>query len=203
MIVVRLAELADIPAFATIERSAVEAFRATSHTWVADDSLTEAEAYPPLIAAHSVWVAEHDGVPAGFVFAERCGADFHILELAVHLGLQRRGMGRALVNAVVRAARGRGCAAVTLTTFRDVAFNAPFYESLGFEILAAPPARLAGLLAIEARSGLTDRCAMMARIREDSPLRGERYAVNCLRARDRLFPGTLEESKIITLANEP
>ena len=171
MIVVCLAELADIPVFATIERSAVEAFRTTSHAWVADDPLTEAETYPPLIATQSVWVAEHDGVPAGFVFADVCEADFHILELAVHLGLQRRGVGRALVNAVVRAAHERGCAAVTLTTFRDVAFNAPFYESLGFEILAAPPARLAGILADETRSGLTKRCAMMARIREDSPFR--------------------------------
>jgi len=171
MIVVRLADLADIPAFAAIERSAVEAFRATRHAWVADEPLTEAETYPPLIAARSVWIAEHDGVPAGFVFAEHCEAHFHILELAVHLGLQRRGIGRALVNAVAEAAHARGCAAVTLTTFRDVAFNAPFYERLGFEIVAAPPARLAGILATEAGSGLTDRCAMMMRIREDLPFR--------------------------------
>lgn len=160
MIVVRLAERADIPALPAIERSAVEAFRTTRHAWVADDPVTEPATYPPLIAARTVWVAEHDGIPAGFVFAERREADLHILELAVHLSHQRRGIGRALVKAVIEAARERGCTAVTLTTFCDVAFNAPFYQGIGFAILVAPPARLAGILATEATSGLTNRCAM-------------------------------------------
>jgi hypothetical protein len=42
------------------------------------------------------------------------------------------------MQATIEAARVRALAAVTLTTFADVAFNAPFYRTLGFEILEKP-----------------------------------------------------------------
>lgn len=43
----------------------------------------------------------------------------------------RRGIGRALLFQVADAARARGYAEIAGTTFRDVIFNGPFYESLG------------------------------------------------------------------------
>ena len=46
MIVVRLAETADIPALPAIEHSAAEAFRATEYARVADDTVREAVAAP-------------------------------------------------------------------------------------------------------------------------------------------------------------
>ena len=46
-------------------------------------------------------------------------------------------MGRALVETVVAWARRAGYPAVTLTTFTDVAWNAPLYEHLGFRVLTA------------------------------------------------------------------
>src|SRR5882724_228631 len=160
-IVVRLAETADIPDLPRIERSAAEAFRVTEHAWVADDTVTEAGAYPPLVAAQSVWVAEDDGILAGFISSERHEAELHVLELAVHLNHQRKGIGRDLVDAAIRAARDRGCTAVTLTTFRGVVWNAPFYRRrLGFEIVETPPPRLTAILAAEMKRGLVDRCAM-------------------------------------------
>src|SRR5690242_11485349 len=100
-IVVRLAETEDIPALPEIERSAAQAFRATEHAWVADDTVTEAEAYPRLIAARSVWVAENDGVLVAFLSSERHGAELHVLELAVRLDRQRRGIGRHLMEATI------------------------------------------------------------------------------------------------------
>jgi GNAT superfamily N-acetyltransferase len=160
MIVVRLAEIADIPVLPGIERSAAEAFRVTEHAWVADTAVTEAEAYPPLIAARSVWVAENDGVLAGFVITRRHDAELHVVELAVHLDHQRKGIGRDLMNAATQAARDAGCAAVTLTTFRGVVWNAPFYRRLGFEILEASPPHLSVILTAEAERGLMDRCVM-------------------------------------------
>jgi hypothetical protein len=54
--------------------------------------------------------------------------------------------------------------ALTLTTFRDVAWNGPFYQRLGFEELAAHDLSpdLAQILAHEAARGLPGdrRCAM-------------------------------------------
>jgi predicted N-acetyltransferase YhbS len=42
-----------------------------------------------------------------------------------------RGIGRGLLLRVAEAARPLGYTAITGTTFRDVIFNGPFYESLG------------------------------------------------------------------------
>ncbi len=157
---IRLACPADIPLLPDIERSAGKAFLATEHAWVAGDGVTEAEAFPTRMADAGVWVAEDDGALVGFVLTEPRGQAQHVLELAVHDRHQRKGIGRELMAAVAEAARVRGLEAVTLTTFRHVAFNGPFYLSLGYEMLDTPPPALAAILADEAAHGLTDRCAM-------------------------------------------
>lgn len=157
---IRLAREADIPLLPDIERSAGKAFLATEHAWVAGDGVTQVEAYPPRMADAGVWVAEDNGALVGFVLTEQRGPAQHVLELAVHDRHQRKGIGRALMVAVAEAAQARGLEAVTLTTFRHLAFNGPFYLSLGYEMLAAPPPALTAILAAEAAHGLTDRCAM-------------------------------------------
>jgi GNAT superfamily N-acetyltransferase len=88
----------------------------------------------------------------------------HVWELAVRHEAQGRGAGRALMAAAVEAARRRGASAVTLTTFRDIAWNAPFYARLGF--LEVPEEglneRLAWIRTRESKLGLDTaaRCAM-------------------------------------------
>lgn len=42
------------------------------------------------------------------------------------------------LQAVEQRAAEAGCASVTLTTYRDVPWNAPFYRKLGFRILDEP-----------------------------------------------------------------
>lgn len=162
LITVRLATTADIPALPGIERSAGEAFRGTDQAWIADDVVTEAEAYPALIAARGVRVAEVDGVLAGFVHTEMRDDELHVWELAVRRDHQGRGIGRRLMTAAREEALAHGCKALTLTTFHAIPFNAPFYARLGYEVLETPPPHLADILAVEAQRGLTDRCAMRA-----------------------------------------
>jgi GNAT superfamily N-acetyltransferase len=162
LITVRLATLADIPELPEIERSAGEAFRGTDQAWIAEDLVIEADDYPPLIAARGVRVAEADGVLAGFVHTEPVGDELHVWELAVRQDRQGQGIGRILMTAAREEALTHGCRAMTLTTFRAIPFNAPFYQRLGYEILEAPPPHLAEILATEAERGLTDRCAMRA-----------------------------------------
>ena len=159
-ILVRHARLADVAALPAVERSAAEAFRATAHGWVADDGVTEIDAYPPMVFAGSLWVAEAAGEIIGFVSANATPDALHIAELAVALPHQRRGAGMRLMQAAIEAAQARGLPAVTLTTFRDVAFNAPFYRKLGFAVLDAPSPRLQAILAAEQARGLENRCAM-------------------------------------------
>jgi GNAT superfamily N-acetyltransferase len=83
-----------------------------------------------------LWVALADHVPVGFahVVVHEPGVA-HLEELDVHPEHGRRGLGRRLVAAVCAWAAERGYHAVTLTTFRDVPWNMPFYEGLGFVVV--------------------------------------------------------------------
>jgi len=155
-------ELAQFPA---IEQSAGEAFRPTHHGWVADDENSPPEAYAPLQADGLVWVAEADGELIGFGAGEAFEDAIHLWELAVAHAHQGRGAGRALMAALVEEAGQRRAPAITLTTFSDIPWNAPFYARLGFEILAQPNARLEATLAKETARGLTSRCAMRLALR--------------------------------------
>jgi len=86
-----------------------------------------------LAAASIVFVAHEP--PTGFVTVEVVDGAAHVWQLAVLPSMQRRGVGRALLDAVCRWARGEGYTALTLTTYRDVSWNGPFYEKLGFHEL--------------------------------------------------------------------
>nr|WP_244593769.1 GNAT family N-acetyltransferase [Methylopila sp. Yamaguchi] len=91
-----------------------------------------------------------DGGAAGFVAAAPLDEALHVYTLAVDPAYRRRGLGRALMAAALEHAAWAFWPAVTLTTFRDVPWNAPFYRSLGF--LAADEAQLApGLAQVRAR----------------------------------------------------
>ena len=73
--------------------------------------------------------------PFGFLAGVMKDSSVHIAEIDVVRRWQKRGVGRRLMEAAIAAARTQGAAGVTLTTDRQVAFNAPFYASMGFHIL--------------------------------------------------------------------
>jgi GNAT superfamily N-acetyltransferase len=107
-----------------------------------------------------LWVALSAGVPVGFAHVEVIEPGIaHLEEIDVHPEHGRRGLGRRLVIAVCRWAATNGYSWVTLTTFRDVRWNMPFYERLGFEEI--PPTELSpALLSViedETRRGLHPR----------------------------------------------
>jgi GNAT superfamily N-acetyltransferase len=104
-----------------------------------------------------LWVAaDGEDRPVGFALAVLVDGLPHLEQVSVLTAHGRRGLGRRLVEAVLAWARERGAAAVTLTTFRDVAWNAPFYERLGFRPLddAALGPGMRRVLAHEAAQGL-------------------------------------------------
>jgi GNAT superfamily N-acetyltransferase len=73
-------------------------------------------------------------VPVGFALVEMLAAGRpHLEEIDVHPDHGRRGVGAALVRAVCAWARSAGYEDITLTTFRAVPWNMPFYQRLGFE----------------------------------------------------------------------
>ncbi|MEZ0170843.1 GNAT family N-acetyltransferase [Microvirga sp. TS319] len=70
--------------------------------------------------------------PVGFLAAHEMDGHFYIAEVSVAQSHQRRGLGARLIGAAVAHAKRSGFSTVTLTTYRDLAWNGPFYASLGF-----------------------------------------------------------------------
>jgi GNAT superfamily N-acetyltransferase len=70
--------------------------------------------------------------PVGFACVEVVDGIAHLWQVSVHPDAGGQGRGRALVEAACAWARANGYPAVTLTTFRDVPWNGPFYTKLGF-----------------------------------------------------------------------
>ncbi|MFD4838799.1 GNAT family N-acetyltransferase [Achromobacter sp. NPDC058515] len=154
---VRPARLEDAAMLPALEASAGNLFRTVPGLeWIADDEVLPEAAHRRLIAQGTVWVAQAAGGPLrGFLSAEVFGDELHIWELAVDAGSQQMGIGKKLVQKACAHALGSGLSAVTLTTFRDVPWNAPWYARLGFRQEPAwPGSRLAGVLEAEARHGL-------------------------------------------------
>lgn len=87
--------------------------------------------------------------PIGFAHVLAVDGDAHLEQLAVHPDHARQGLGAALVRAAVEEARWAGHDRLSLTTYRDVAFNAPFYRRLGFAEVTRPTAWQRRLIAEE------------------------------------------------------
>ena len=83
-----------------------------------------------------LWVALAKDVPVGFAHAELIErAAVHLQEIAVRPEHGRRGLGTKLILQVCHWAARNEYRAVTLTTFRDVPWNMPFYARLGFDVV--------------------------------------------------------------------
>ena len=120
-----------------IEQQAASIFRG----WNVPDSVIEdttpLEEFQAAQAAGLLWVALSPQLhPVGFALVEREGTWLHLEEIDVHPLHGRRGIGAALVETVCAWARDCGYAQITLTTYRDIPWNAPFYAKLGFEVLS-------------------------------------------------------------------
>ncbi len=153
----RLARPEDAEFLPAIEQSAAQLFKADPQlAHLANAEVITQERHRILIGKGRCLVALHDNRIAGFLSAISVGREIHILELSVHADCQRMGMGSGLVRAAIVDARNSGFQALTLTTFSDVEWNAPFYAALGFvavEDLSAHP-RLAELLVKETATAL-------------------------------------------------
>jgi len=109
-------------------------------------------------AAGRVWVVRTlaPPEPVGFATATLVDGSAHLYEMDVLPAHAGRGLGAALVAEVADWARREGFPSLTLTTFRHLPWNGPFYARQGFcEIAAAelgPELRAA--LAEEAERGL-------------------------------------------------
>jgi GNAT superfamily N-acetyltransferase len=128
------ADPSDIFALQNIERAANEMFRPLGLIPFPAEgaSIVSHAMHEELIGAGQSWAAYAEGEPVGFVLGIRHPDSHYLAELAVHPAFGRRGIGRALVDFYCDEAAREGASAVTLSTFRDVPWNAPFYRRMGF-----------------------------------------------------------------------
>ncbi|MCR5880377.1 GNAT family N-acetyltransferase [Phenylobacterium sp. J367] len=115
---------------------------------------TPPEAWSGRQEAGTLWVAVAGGHVQAFLGATAHGERLHIDEFAVAQGHQGKGLGRRMLAEVIAFARGAGFRRLSLTTFRDVPFNGPFYASAGFRFWDDAPPEFDAILAGEAARGL-------------------------------------------------
>lgn len=164
---VRQARADDLARLQEIEVAAGALFARVGLQSVADDD----PASILVLATHQVggtaWVSVDEADrPVGYALALEVDGLGHLEQLSVEPSAGRQGRGAALIETVVAWAEARGARAVTLSTFLDVPWNAPYYERSGFVVLAEEELT-PGLLALrehEAAAGLdVSRRAFMRR----------------------------------------
>jgi len=160
-VVIRRGRVADLPSLDAIEQSGAETFTVFGEPLADGSPPGPPDQWAKALDAGLLWVAEDpaSGV-IGFVAGEITDDGLYIEEVDVVMERQQQGHGRRLMQAAIGWARAQRLPAVTLTTFRHIPFNAPFYASMGFVPLEAPTPHLAATLADEVARGFENRCAM-------------------------------------------
>lgn len=153
----------DVAALPALERAAGERFRDDPDlAWLAEGEVISAEQHLGYAERGLSWLALANERPVGFLLAEAHPSSLFIVELSVDLAWQGKGIGRQLIARAADHARKVGLTSLTLTTFRDVPWNAPFYAKLGFEYVTELTPELREKREEEAAHGLAynSRCAM-------------------------------------------
>ncbi len=123
------------------EPPALRAIEAAAGQLFIEVGLAEVAGHPPCslgdheryLEAGRSWVAvDAADRPVAFLVAGVVDGNAHVDEVSVHPEHSRRGLGAALVDHLGAWAGTGGLPVVTLTTFADVPWNAPYYERCGF-----------------------------------------------------------------------
>lgn len=111
---IRAATAAELPRLQEIERVAGEPFRALGMAAVADDEPPSLDLLEEFRAAGRAWVSVDGGNrPLAYLIHEDVDGAAHVEQVSAG-----------------------GLTALTLTTFAEVPWNAPYYTRLGFRVLA-------------------------------------------------------------------
>jgi RimJ/RimL family protein N-acetyltransferase len=85
-------------------------------------------------AGEGLWIAEHEGEPAGSItLADEGGGLARLGHFLLHPDLRGQGLGPRLVNAALERARDGGQRRIELLTFSELTAAARIYRAAGFE----------------------------------------------------------------------
>lgn len=168
---IRTANSDDIARMIAADIAASELFRPTGLIYdmapVPDG--VPAEILRLAIKEDMVIAATYESLAIGFaLLSERGQTVFYLDQLSVDPAHGRRGLGTALVQACFQKAENMGHKHMYLSTFRELAWNGPFYKRLGFKEL--PRRKLTDwMLEIEeaqrAEMDVSKRCFMVRKVR--------------------------------------
>jgi GNAT superfamily N-acetyltransferase len=134
--VIRLAQDDDIESMVTIERAADAVFRDIGMAAIADGDPMPAHDLRNYQRAGRAWVDTDDlGHVMAYLLLDVFDEVPHIEQVSVHPSCAGQGKGRTLIEAAANWAKQEGFSSLTLTTFTEVPWNAPYYARLGFEII--------------------------------------------------------------------
>ena len=131
-VTIRPATTGEVAALPGMQVDAGQVFRDLGMAMVADGPEPDVVEFARAQQRGHLLVALVGADIVGFVRLEVLDRALHIEQVTVAPGHGGQGTGRRLMVAAEALAREQGYARMTLTTFRDVPFNGPFYESLGW-----------------------------------------------------------------------
>jgi len=148
MVALRPARADEIETLRDLERASAQRFVGLMDALAADEP-TPAEVLAARIEAGGLVVAVPAEAVAGFVMFRPVEDRAYVEQIDVLPAHAGRRIGAALLDAVAERARAAGLVGLSLSTFRDVPWNAPYYRRLGF-VEVVGDALTPGMLAIRA-----------------------------------------------------
>jgi GNAT superfamily N-acetyltransferase len=148
---VRPARLEDTPLLPPIEKEAGRIFADIGMADVGDGSVTDEATHRRAQGEERLLVAvDAEDRPVGFALLGEVDGVAHLFEISMHPDHGRAGVGSRLLEAAITWARARAYRGMTLSTFRSVRWNGPWYARHGFRELA-PTALSPGLQELRRR----------------------------------------------------
>ena len=130
---IRFARPEELSLLGDIEDSASTLFANTKYAAEVDQESLSLELLEEQQRNGLIWVAVSESdQPVGFAVVLILDDLAHLHELSVGPAHGRQGIGTRLTREVCEWAKRAGYRGVTLSTFRYIAWNAPFYRRLGF-----------------------------------------------------------------------
>jgi len=133
---IRAAGVEELPVLQDIERAAGRCFHDVGMSEIADDEPLTLDELICYQRTGRIWVGV-DGAdqPVAYLIADLVDGNTHVEQVSVHPDRARRGVGRSLLEHVADQATAESIPALTLTTFIQVPWNAPYYLRCGFRFL--------------------------------------------------------------------
>jgi ribosomal protein S18 acetylase RimI-like enzyme len=155
MVVLRPARPDEIETIRALERASAQRFVGRMDALAADEP-SPAAVLAARIADGGLMIAVEDQAVAGFAMFRPVEDRLYVEQIDVLPAFAGRRIGAALLDAATERARTAGLAGLSLSTFREIPWNAPYYRRLEFVDVAALTPGMAAIRAEHLARGLDE-----------------------------------------------